>query len=142
MKIKIYTTAVVMSLSSMGIMAKAQNSLTVNISNIKAKSGYIVIGLFNSAADYLKTGKQYKQQKIAVRDNIMQYTFNNLPVGDYSVALYHDENGDNQCNKNMLGIPKEHYGFSNNIKPVLSAPSFNQTKIALDRSKSIMINLL
>jgi len=40
--------------------------------------------------------------------------WNNLPPGDYGVAVIHDENSNAKLDKNFLGIPKEGFGFANN----------------------------
>lgn len=47
---------------------------------------------------------------------------------DYAVVLHHDENNDAIFQKNAIGIPEEGYGFSNNARPTLSAPSFDACK--------------
>ena len=56
--------------------------------------------------------------------------------------LYHDENSDGICNRNMLGSPKEGYGFSNNIKPKPSAPSFKDCKFSLTENTVLDIALI
>lgn len=48
-----------------------------------------------------------------------------IPPGRYAVAAIHDENGNHKLDRNFLGIPKEGFGFANNPKVALSAPSFN-----------------
>lgn len=47
-----------------------------------------------------------------------------LPPGDYAVAAIHDENSNAKLDRNMLGIPKEGFGFSNNPHAMFSAPPF------------------
>lgn len=47
-----------------------------------------------------------------------------LPAGKYAVAVIHDENMNHKLDRNFLGIPKEGFGFANNPKVALSAPSF------------------
>ena len=42
------------------------------------------------------------------------------------MVCYHDENNNGKFDENMLGMPKEGYCFSNNVKPRFSAPNFNQ----------------
>jgi uncharacterized protein (DUF2141 family) len=45
-----------------------------------------------------------------------------LPApGRYAVVMFHDANADGRLNLGPLG-PKEGYGFSNNVRPILSAP--------------------
>ncbi len=48
-----------------------------------------------------------------------------LPAGRYAIAAIHDENANHKLDRNMIGWPKEGFGFSNNPKVNLSAPSFN-----------------
>jgi uncharacterized protein (DUF2141 family) len=45
-------------------------------------------------------------------------------------------------NKNFLGIPQEKFGFSNNVKPLFSAPSFADTKINLTKDMTTEIKLI
>lgn len=47
-----------------------------------------------------------------------------LPPGRYAIAALHDENSNHKLDRNMIGWPKEGFGFSNNPKVGLSAPSF------------------
>lgn len=45
-----------------------------------------------------------------------------LPApGRYALVMFHDANADGDLNVGPLG-PKEGYGFSNNVRPILSAP--------------------
>jgi uncharacterized protein (DUF2141 family) len=52
-----------------------------------------------------------------------------LPAGRYAVAAIHDENSNHKLDRNMIGWPKEGFGFSNNPKVGLSAPSFDTAAI-------------
>jgi uncharacterized protein (DUF2141 family) len=47
-----------------------------------------------------------------------------VPAGRYAVAVIHDENENQKLDRNFLGIPKEGFGFANNPRVLLSAPSF------------------
>lgn len=48
-----------------------------------------------------------------------------LPAGRYAIAVIHDENSSHKLDRNFVGFPKEGFGFANNPKVGLSAPSFN-----------------
>jgi uncharacterized protein (DUF2141 family) len=52
-----------------------------------------------------------------------------LPPGRYGIAVIHDENSNRKLDRNMLGWPKEGFGFANNPKVGLSAPSFDKATI-------------
>jgi uncharacterized protein (DUF2141 family) len=55
-----------------------------------------------------------------------------FPAGDYAVTLFHDEDNSGKFKTNLIGYPLEGYGFSNNVVPVFSAPTFDQCKFHYD----------
>ena len=56
--------------------------------------------------------------------------FDDLPSGDYAVALFHDENDNGRLDR-MIGIPTEGVGFSNNPRLVFGPPRFLQARFAV-----------
>lgn len=116
--------------------------LTVHVQNIESLKGKIIIGVFNTDKDFLKDGAAVKNYSIEVNGTTETIIINDLPKGDYAISLYHDENSDNKCNRNFLGIPKEGYGFSNNVKPKFSAPSYEECKFSLVKDHSVNIKLI
>ncbi|HNW98899.1 MAG TPA: DUF2141 domain-containing protein [Bacteroidales bacterium] len=111
------------------------------MSGIETVKGKVQIGLYNVADNFPKEGKEYKKVFVTVNANVLNYTFS-VPAGNYAIALFHDEDSDGEMDKNFLGIPQEKYGFSNNVEPVISAPSFEETKINLTKNTSIEIKLI
>lgn len=119
-----------------------KHDLEIDIANIKKLKGSVAIGIFNSENGFLIKGKEYKTKIIKVNSTIIHCEFKDLPDGNYAVAVYHDENSDNKFNTNLLGLPKEAYGFSNNFKPVVSKPKFSDTEFNLNSDKKITIKLI
>lgn len=115
--------------------------LTIHVQNIKSLKGEIIIGVFNTDKDFLKDGVAIKNYTITVDKATETIVIKDLPKGEYAVSLYHDENSDKECNRNFLGIPKEAYGFSNNVKPKFSAPSYKDCKFLLLDNKVLDIVL-
>ena len=120
----------------------AQHSdLNVKITNIKEVKGQLEIGVYNKPELFPKVDKQYKVFYIKVTASNMNYTIKGLKHGQYALAIFHDLNSDTICNRNIMGIPTEKYGFSNNVRPFLSAPSFEDAAINLNSKKTIIIQL-
>jgi uncharacterized protein (DUF2141 family) len=117
-------------------------SLTIQIQGLKQIKGKIQIGIYNDANQFPKVGGEYRVEYVDASANTLSYTAKNLPNGEYAIALFHDVNSDGVCNLNFLGIPKEPYGFSKNIKPVWSAPTFSKTKVAVNANTQISIDLI
>lgn len=51
-------------------------------------------------------------------------TIADLPPGKYAVAAYVDNNRNGRQDKNFLGVPKEIYGFSNDVRGMFGPPDF------------------
>ena len=69
---------------------------------------------------------------IKVRDKQARCDFEDIPPGTYALAIVHDENMNGKLDTNLLGIPKEGYGFSNDAKALLGAPSFSAASFPFD----------
>lgn len=56
---------------------------------------------------------------------------------ELAVSAYHDENENSRLDKNALGIPTEHFGFSKNPKRGYGPPRFSETAIELFSAKQL-----
>lgn len=113
--------------------------LKVNVSGFPSSKGFANVALFNSSNGFPIYGKQYQGKVVSIKDGSCQVSFTGLPSGSYSVAVYHDENNNQKMDKNLFGAPTEAYGFSNNVRPVFSAPSFEECKLNLSNDRSINV---
>ena len=116
--------------------------LTIKISNIEKIRGEIKIGVFNADKNFLKESGTIKNYSIKVDKNTASITITDLPKGEYAITMYHDENSDNECNRNFMGIPKEAYGFSNNFKPKFGPPKYKDCKFMLSDDKTLNIKMI
>ena len=117
--------------------------LIIDISGFPSSDGFAMVALNNSIESY-KGGENaaIAKTKVMVVDRKVQVVFTNLPYGWYGISLYHDENNNGKMDKNMMGIPKEAYGFSNNAKGFFGKPDYKDVKFELNSSeKQIDIKL-
>lgn len=54
-----------------------------------------------------------------------------VPPGTWAVLAYHDENDNGQLDRNLIGIPKERYGFSRDARSKFGPPNFEDAVIEL-----------
>lgn len=109
-------------------------ALEVNISNIDyQKGGVIRIGLYDNSSDFPSSTVTYKSGSVPVSGADATFTFDDLPFGQYALAMYHDMNNDGKMNKNFFGVPKEPYAFSNNAMGILGPPSFEEASVLLSQ---------
>lgn len=109
------------------------HKLSIHISGISKIKGSLFIAIFRPTDDFPVFGKQFKGIIKEVEGKSQNYTFDDLPEGEYALAIYQDENRNKILDKNLLGIPTEIYGFSNNARRTFSAPSFQEAKFKLNK---------
>ena len=57
-----------------------------------------------------------------------------LPPGKYAVGTFVDNNRNGKQDKNLLGVPKEIYGFSNNARGMFGSPDFAEAAFDIGES--------
>ncbi|MBQ5963936.1 DUF2141 domain-containing protein [Massilia sp. ZL223] len=60
-----------------------------------------------------------------------------VPTGTWAVLAYQDENGNKELDRNVIGIPKENYGFSRDAKGAFGPPSFEAAAIQVDGERAV-----
>jgi uncharacterized protein (DUF2141 family) len=139
MKIKMISLIVLLAVNS---ALFAQHNFSVEVSGVEPGKGFVFLGLYDKEKGFLDNESQIATAKVKATENKVVYTFKNLPDGDYAIAVYQDLNNNGKCDKNMIGYPTEGFGFSQNYKPRLSAPSFDQVKIAINQYTKASIALI
>jgi len=77
-----------------------------------------------------------------VSDKQARFDFQGIAPGTYALVVVHDENMNSKLDTNWLGVPKEGYGFSNEAKAFLGAPSFSAASFPYDgRNLDLTITL-
>lgn len=115
------------------------HELTINLENVKSTKGFLYVGLHNSEATWMKDTPGFQGQKISMAEKPV-IVFKDIPAGDYAVTLYQDENDSGKIDKNVIGIPTEPYGFSNNGGS-FGPPSFKDSVVSVTENKEITIYL-
>ncbi len=65
-----------------------------------------------------------------------------LPPGKYAVRVFQDLNDNGKVDTNLLGVPTEPFGFSNDAIGTLGPPSFGAAAVVVgDAGASLKINL-
>lgn len=117
-------------------LAFAQSScpgIHVKILDIKNSTGSVACALFESPdgfpTEFLQSATNI--MVIKIRDTQARCDFEDIPPGTYALAVIHDENRNGKLDT-RLKIPTEGYGFSNDVKALLGAPSFSSASFQYD----------
>ena len=103
--------------------------INITIKNIKTIQGAIIIDIYENKSNFLK--RNLKSQTIAVDDMEMRISFKDVKSGEYAIGVIHDINDNGKLDTNFIGIPKEPIGTSNNPKPRMGPPKWDDAKFVL-----------
>ena len=127
-------------LFALSILATTSNSfseeanLKINILNLD-KPGVLYLSICQDKESFERTVKDSEEKNcIRTSEEINpQNAQTNIKLlfGVHAITLFVDFNGNKKIDKNFLGIPKEPYGFSNNVIGNMSAPTFDQAKFVI-----------
>lgn len=99
--------------------------LDVTISNIRNDLGFVDVTLYDHAEGWLDDSHAVGNLTLKAHAGDVRAVFHRLKPGQYAIVTTHDENGNGRMDF-FLGLPTEGYAFSNDVRPFLSAPSFNR----------------
>lgn len=116
----------------LGLSAPAwAGDVTITILSPEAH-GEIRFRLHSDAKGYAKGENPFARMGMSPLNGKVSITLHDVPKGDYAVVAFQDVDGNQQLTRNLLGIPVEPYGFSNDASATLSQPSFAQAAFTVD----------
>jgi uncharacterized protein (DUF2141 family) len=59
--------------------------------------------------------------------------FEDLSPGTYGISAFHDRNDNQKLDTNLIGVPVEDYGASNNARGVFGPPKFDDARFEYDK---------
>lgn len=106
----------------------------VKILNIRNNTGTVACALFESPDGFPIEYLHYatNMMVIKIRETQARCDFLDIPPGTYALVVIHDENMNGKLDTNWLGVPTEGYGFSNDARVLLGAPSFSAASFQYD----------
>jgi uncharacterized protein (DUF2141 family) len=106
--------------------------LNLTVSNIKHAGKPIYVGFYKKTDVFPLQGFQSHMHVFTPSQaGTVTIAINDLPPGEYAIALFQDINGSGDMDLSATGFPKEPCGVLNQKPNDYSEPSFEQSKIDL-----------
>jgi len=102
--------------------------LTINVSGLRSADGEVGCALHADAQTF-PGGSPFRTVWRKADPRGVQCRFTDVAPGAYAVSVFHDANGNRRLDTNLIGIPSEDWGMSNNIRPAMRAPTFAESRI-------------
>jgi len=106
------------------------DTLSMNIDNIQSDSGKIMISVGDATA-FDGKGPYALQIIVPARVGSVSFSTDALPAGTWAARVMHDANNNNEMDSNMVGMPKEPWGMSNNARGNFGPPTFADARFEM-----------
>lgn len=108
-------------------------SLELEINNLQSNNGPVYIRILDQSENPVIVGTS------SVINYSTKISFDSISPGKYAIQFFHDENENQKMDFNLIGIPKEKFGSSNDVKPVLGPPKFEKMLFEIYDNKKIVM---
>lgn len=133
-------TALALFIAAAPAVASAAE-LTVAVTGLPQETGAIIICLWAQPSGFPDCSKGESTVKSTTAREGATVRFAGLAAGTYAVSVLHDANGDGKLGTNVLGIPNEPIGFSNNVRVRFGPPKFTAAAFEVAGDDTITIQV-
>lgn len=118
----------------------AQHTLTIEIRNVRAQGGEILVAVYDSPDTWLSKNHLKFEGRAKAREGSVTITIPAIPHGSYGIALLHDRNSNEEMDTNLIGIPMEGYGFSRNPAG-WRQPRFEDAVVQVGKNTRVVVEM-
>lgn len=124
--------ALLATLLALGLAAGGHSvELTLRISNIPEGGGRIMIQVLGSQAAFDDEEAPVASMILPASGPQLEVSTTALVPGTYGVRIMHDRNGNGELDGNLVGMPTEPWGFSNNAGGTFGPPKWDAVRFEL-----------
>jgi uncharacterized protein (DUF2141 family) len=126
-----FAIAISASSDQPAVPSTAVGKLTVVPVGLEKDRGNAMIHLARGEADFAGEGEPFRLAVVKVENKEAVAVFEDVPHGEYAIKIFHDENTNQKLDTNFVGIPKEKYGSSNNVR-AFGPPSYEDARFRFE----------
>lgn len=105
-------------------------TLKLQVQGLKPR-GQLMVALYDSEASWNAKAGAVRELKLPVSASSASVTLEGLAPGKYGAMIFQDLNKDGKMNFNLVGMPLEPYGFSNNSRGRFGPPAWRAAAFRL-----------
>jgi uncharacterized protein (DUF2141 family) len=128
--------AVLTAASATAQDASTAVAVDVEIAGVETRTGYIRAALYPDGG---WSQRPVNAVNIPVGPETVRFQMTAPAPGRYAVRLFHDVDGDGEMNANLMGIPTEPFGTSNDAPPRFGPPAFEDAVFEVGPDGAVQI---
>ena len=113
--------------------------LTIKVENVLPAGGVLRLGLYDAALYPDDDSKPIASADVPAIGGQTVVTLHGIPPGVYAIQTFQDVNANNKMDTTWVGLPLEPFGFSQDAKPFLSKPPFDDVKFTLAAGENTQV---
>ncbi|MBK19720.1 MAG: hypothetical protein CMM52_12880 [Rhodospirillaceae bacterium] len=106
-------------------------TLLIEVKGLRSGKGDVHFAVYNKPNHFPTRNGKVAYGNVPAKAEGVVIPVKGLEKGTYAIAVFHDENRNDEFDQGLLGIPLEDYGFSNNATGFLGPPSFKDAAVKL-----------
>lgn len=111
--------------------------LVVQVNRIKAPTGEVAITVYpDDVKRFMAPGGKLLRDRVKAASHVRACFW--LPPGTYAVSVYHDEDGDRDFDRTLVGVPTEGFGFSNDAETKIGLPALSAARFRLRPGEKVL----
>lgn len=111
--------------------------LVVNVGGLRSRSGSLLVLVHDTEEGFPgDADTAVREATVRLGASPPRAEFEDLPAGDYAVAVFHDENDNRALDTGWFGIPTEGLGASNDAQGSFGPPDFEDARFRLVHERS------
>jgi uncharacterized protein (DUF2141 family) len=138
MRLSMFTGSLALLLASAGVHAL---EIDVQVRGVTDSKGEVGCALYRSQQGFPMDGSRAESQWLPANAAGVSCHFKDLAPGRYALAISHDLNGNRKIDTNFVGMPTEAWGVSNNVRPTLRAPRWDEAVFELKADTQLTVQV-
>ena len=110
-------------------------TVIIRITGFASDEGVCWFALDNSKEVYESEDSVFIGKLLPIINNEVHLTIDSLKYDHYAIKVFHDENSNGKLDSNLLGIPTEDYGFSNDASGWFGPPRWEKAMFLLNQKE-------
>jgi uncharacterized protein (DUF2141 family) len=112
-------------------------AVELRVEGVASTQGTVYASIFLQAEGFPgDKGMAFSYRAVPAQNGTVVLFFEEVPAGEFVVAVLHDADGNEELSFNLLGMPKEDYGFSRGARAMFGPPPFEKAAVSLQPGES------
>ncbi len=110
--------------------AAVAGEVEIRLHGVASSEGKVRVALFEDQAAF-DADRRLAGSFVSASPNGVEIVFRGVPAGTYAISAFHDRNDNSELDRNLVGMPVEPFGFSNDARGTFGPPSFEKMSFAV-----------